>query len=65
MDNDEILAPVLIGLAIFAVALIVMAMGEFYGSGWNTVAQGVTTFTIVIVIFAFAAYVLIKYLGRR
>lgn len=63
--TNELLAPVLIGLAVFVVALIILAFGEFYGEQWEPVAQGVTKFLIIITVFAEAVYALFVFLGRR
>lgn len=64
MEN-EILALVGIGLCIFIFLAVLLAMGSVYGGNWSTVAQGITPFIVVITIFAYGAYILVKLMGRR
>ncbi len=61
---DEMYVIIGIGLCVFAFLAILLGLGEFYGGDWETVAQGVTKFILIIVGFSFAAYVLVR-LGRR
>lgn len=57
---------IMILLGIIGTLLLILAMAQFYGAGWTTVSQGVTSFIVAIVAFAIAisaAAILIA--GRR
>lgn len=62
---DDIFQPIVVGLCIFIFALILTGIGSFYGGDWETVAQGVTMFLLIIVGFYYGALVLMKVLGRN
>ena len=62
---DEMYAVIGIGICVFAFLAILLGMGSFYGGDWETVAQGVTKFILIIVGFSFAVYVLMKLMGKR
>jgi hypothetical protein len=62
---NEAYAIIGIGICIMLFLLVLLGIGEFYGGDWNTVAQGVAKFILLIVGFAFGAYVLVKLLERR
>lgn len=62
---DEMYAVLGIGLCVFAFLAILLGLGSFYGGNWELVAQGVTKFILIIVGFAFAAYVLVKLMEKR
>jgi len=62
---DEMFAVVGIGLCLFAFLLVLLGLGSFYGGEWEIIAQGVTKFMVLVVGFAFGAYVLFKIMGRR
>lgn len=64
-DWDEMLGVILIGIAIFIVLVVVIVFGEISGGSWQLVSQGVTKFIVVITIFGYAVYALVKVLGRR
>lgn len=64
-DIDEMLGVILIGIAIFIVLIVIIIFGEVSGGSWQLVSQGVTKFIVVITIFAYAIYALVKVLGRR
>jgi len=54
-----------IGLCVFAFLLVLLGIGSFYGGAWETVAQGIAKFILIIVGFAYGCYVLVKVLERR
>ena len=54
-----------IGLSIFAAILVILGIGSYFGGDWNTVAQGVTQFILVIVAIIFAFFVLARLIGGR
>lgn len=56
---------ILVGIAIFIVLLIVVAFGEVAGGSWQLVSVGVTKFIIIITVFAYALFILVKVVGRR
>ena len=62
---DELNAIVIIGICIVAFLLIMIGVGEFYGGDWQTIAQGVSSFILIIVGFAFGSFVLVKVMERR
>ena len=62
---DEMYAIIGIGISVFAFLIILLGLGSFYGGNWELVAQGVTKFILLIVGFAFGAYVLVKVMGKR
>ena len=62
---DEMYAIIGIGISVFAFLIILLGLGSFYGGDWELVAQGVTQFILIIVGFAFGAYVLVKVMGKR
>ena len=62
---NEAYAIIGIGICIMLFLLVLLGIGEFYGGDWNLVAQGVAKFILLIVGFAFGAYVLVKVLERR
>ena len=65
MRMDEMYAVIGIGICVFAFLIILLGLGSFYGGNWELVAQGVTKFLLIVVGFAFGAYVLVKLMGRR
>lgn len=58
-------AVVAIGLSIFVFLAILLGIGEFYGGDWQTVAQGVTKFILIIVGFAVGSYVVVALMEKR
>jgi len=62
---NEAYAIIGIFACIFAFLLLLLGIGSFYGGDWETVAQGVTPFIMLVLGFAFGAYVLWNLLGRR
>jgi len=62
---DDLYAIIGIGLCVFAFLIIMLGIGSFYGGDWETVSQGVTKFILLIVGFAFGAYVLVNLMGKR
>jgi len=54
-----------IGLTIFIFLAVLLFLGQFYGGTWETVAQGVSKFVLIIVVFAYAIYALVAILRRR
>ena len=62
---DELYAIVGIGICIFSFLAILLGIGEFYGGDWQTVAQGVTSFILIVVGFAFGCFVLVKIMERK
>jgi len=62
---DEMYAIIGIGICVFAFLAILLGLGSFYGGDWETVAQGVTKFILIITGFAFAVYVLVNLMGKR
>ena len=62
---NEAFAIVGIGLCIFIFCGILLGIGSFYGGDWELVSQGVTQFILLVVGFAFGAYVLVKLLRRE
>jgi hypothetical protein len=65
LANDEMLGLILIGVCIFIFLAIIVFFGSFYGEPWNTVAQGVAKFIIIITIFAYGVYIVVHLAGRR
>lgn len=61
---NEPYALIVIGVCIFGFLLLLIGIGSVYGGSWETVASGVATFTVIITIFSFAAYVLVGQLRR-
>ena len=62
---NEMFAIIGIGLCVFAFLLILLGIGSFYGGDWELVAQGVSKFILIVVGFSFAAYVLVRLMGKR
>lgn len=62
---DDIFQPLVVGLAAALFILILTGIGEFYGGDWQTVAQGVTMFILIVVGIYVAAWVLFQITGRR
>lgn len=62
---DQGFAVIGIGLAIFCFLLVLLGIGSFYGGDWNTVAQGIAKFILIIVGFAVGVFALIAIMGRR
>lgn len=62
---DELYAVLGIGVCVFLFLLVILGLGSFYGGDWDTVAKGVTSFILIVVCFAFAAFVLVKLMERR
>ena len=62
---NEMFAILGIGLSVFCFLMLLLGLGEFYGGDWETVAQGVTVFILVIVGFALGAFVLMKVVEKR
>jgi len=62
---NELYAILAIFICLFGFLLLLLGLGSVYGGDWELVAQGVTKFIVLILIFAFAAYVLVKVMGRR
>jgi hypothetical protein len=56
---------VFIYIAYFAFLLFLLGFGEVQGGEWQTVAQGVAKFSLLIVGFASAVWVIVGLLGRR
>lgn len=65
MVDNEMYAAIGIGVCITAFLAILLGIGDAYGGDWQTVAQGVATFTIIIVAFAIGCYVLFNLVSRR
>lgn len=67
MASDELmLKVVVVGVCIFAFLAIMLVFGFYYGGDtWNTVAQGVAKFIIVITVAIMAFFVIIHLAGRR
>ena len=65
MADNEMLGVIAIGLCIFAFLAALLIFGSFYGDPWQSVAQGVAKFILIITVFAYAVYVLFKLAGRR
>jgi len=62
---DDIYQPLTVGLAALLFILVLAGIGEFYGGDWQTVAQGVTMFILIIVGFYVGAWTLMQLIGRR
>ncbi len=62
---DEAFAIITIGISIFLFLLVLLGIGSFYGGDWNTVAQGVAKFILLIVGFCFGMYILVTVINRR
>lgn len=62
---NELYAVLSIFICIFVFLLLLLGLGSFYGGDWEVVAQGVTQFIVIVTVFAFAAYVLVKVMERR
>jgi hypothetical protein len=54
---DDTYALIAIGLCIFAFLLVLLGVGSFYGGDMNTIAIGVTKFILLIVAFAYGAFI--------
>lgn len=61
---DDMYMLIAIGLCVFAFLALLLGIGQFYGGQWNLVAQGVTKFIMVIVGFAFAAFVIVRLMKK-
>ena len=61
---DDIYQPLTVGLAALLFILVLTGIGEFYGGDWQTVAQGVTMFILIIVGFYVGAWTLMQLIGR-
>jgi len=62
---DESVAVVMIGICVAVFLLILLGIGSFYGGDWETVAQGVTQFILLIVAFAVGSFVIVKLMGGK
>ena len=62
---DDAAAIVTIGICLFAFLLVLLGLGEFYGGEWQLIAQGVATFMLLIVAFAFGAFVLVRVINKK
>lgn len=62
---DDAYVIITIGLCIFAFLAVLLGIGSFYGGDWQTVAQGVTQFILLIVGFCFAAVVVVRIMERK
>lgn len=49
MDIENVVVGI---IGIFGVLLVILAMAEFYGGEWETVAQNVSLVIVAIVVFA-------------
>ena len=56
---------ILIYIAVFVFLLFLLAFGEVQGGEWQTVAQGITKFSLLIIAFTSAVFVIVKLVGRR
>lgn len=61
---DDMFAVIGIGLSIFAFLLVLLAVGDYLGGQWQTIAQGVTPFILLIVGFALGCFVLVRWMRR-
>lgn len=61
---DDMFAVVGIGLSVCIFLLILLGIGEFYGGSWNTIAQGVAPFILLVTVFALGCYVLVRWLNK-
>jgi len=62
---NELYAILGIGICLFLFLLVLLGLGSFYGGDMEIIASGVTQFILLIVAFAFGAYVLVSLMGRR
>lgn len=62
---DDWIGLISVGVCIFVFLAILLGIGSFYGGDWETVSIGVAKFFLLIVGFAFAAFVLVKWLEGR
>ena len=62
---DEMFSIISIGVCIFIFLALLLGIGSFYGGEWELVSQGVAKFFLLIVGFAFGAYVLVRWMESR
>jgi len=62
---NEMYAILGIGICLVLFLLVMLGIGSLAGGDWESVAQGVTPFIMLVLGFAFGAYVLWNLLGRR
>jgi len=62
---DDAYVVIAIVLCVFAFLAVLLGIGQFYGGEWNTVAQGVAEFIMLIMGFCFAAIVIVRLMGRK
>jgi hypothetical protein len=62
---NEMYAVLAIGLSIFSVLAVLVGLGQAYGGSWAVVAQGVTTFILIIVGFVTGCFVLVQLIKRH
>ena len=65
MAELNVVTIIFIYIAVFCFLLFLLAFGEVQGGEWETVAQGVTKFSLLIVVFATAVLVIVKLIGRK
>ena len=65
MAELNVITIILIYIAVFCFLLFLLVFGEVQGGEWETVAQGVTKFSLLIVAFTTAVLVIVKLIGRK
>ena len=65
MAELNVVTIIFIYMAVFIFLLFLLVFGEVQGGEWQTVAQGVARFSLLIVGFATAVLVIVKLIGRR
>lgn len=65
MAELNVVTIIFIYLAVFSFLLFLLVFGEVQGGEWQTVAQGLTKFSLVIVGFTTAVLVIVKLSGSR
>ena len=65
MAELDVVTIIFIYIAVFCFLLFLLAFGKVQGGEWETVAQGVTKFSLLIVVFATAVLVIVKLIGRK
>ena len=62
---DPLVGIILLLIGVFAVLLVILAWGEIYGGGWQTVAQGLASYIVYIIAFGVVVSGIFVLIRRR